>query len=92
MDGTLPSASQGLSPTSSPTPTGVMDSSPLCITAEGLFLSKNSSFQCIVVLSAGLRNNNNEGTDLFDLESDPWKSLPATTAKSQKEDYAEEIL
>ena len=61
-----------------------------CMTAEGVFLSKNSSFRCIVVLSIGLKNN--EGADLIDLDSDPWKSIPVTTTKPQKKDYAEEIL
>ena len=61
-----------------------------CMTAEGVFLSKNSSFRCIVVLSVGLKKN--EGADLIDLDSDPWKSIPVATTKPQKEDYAEEIL
>ena len=33
-----------------------------------------------------------KGTDLIDVDSDPWESPPATTAKPQKEDYAKEIL
>ena len=61
-----------------------------CMTAEGLFLSKKSSFRCIVVISVGLANN--EGADLIDLDSDPWKSIPVTTAKPQKEDYADKII
>ena len=61
-----------------------------CMTAKGVFLSKNSSFRCIVVLSVGLKNN--EGADLIDLDSDPWKSIPVTTAKPQKEDYADKII
>ena len=61
-----------------------------CMTAEGLFLSKKSSFRCTVVISVGLANN--EGADLIDLDSDPWKSIPVTTMKPQKEDYADQII
>ena len=41
------------------------------------------------VLSDGLKNN--EGADLIDLDSDLWKSIPITTMKLEKEDYAKEI-
>ena len=61
-----------------------------CMTAKGVFLSKNISFRCIVVLSVGLKYN--EGTDLIDLDSNPWKSIPVATTKPQKEDNGKEIL
>jgi hypothetical protein len=60
------------------------------MTAKEVFRSKNNSFRCIVVLSVSLKDD--EGGDLIDLESDPWKSLPGITTKPQKEDYVEEIL
>ena len=41
------------------------------------------------MLSVGLKNN--EGADLINLDSNPWKSIPVTTAKPQKKDYAKEI-
>ena len=41
------------------------------------------------MLSDGLKNN--EGADLIDLDSDLWKSIPITTMKLEKEDYAKEI-
>ena len=57
--------------------------------AESVFVSKNSSLKALVVLSAGLKNA--DGTDLIDLEGEPWKSLPVTTIRPQRVDYAEEI-
>jgi len=86
---------EGLIPAGEPTddPDGTLalpTPQATCMTAEGVFLSKNSSFRCIVVLSVGLKNN--EGADLIDLDSNPWKSIPVATTKPQKEDYAEEIL
>ena len=57
--------------------------------AESVFISKNSSLKALAVLSAGLRND--DGTDLIDLEGEPWKSLPVTTIRPQRVDYAEEI-
>ena len=85
---------EGLIPTGAPT--NDMDGTlalptpqAMCLTAKGVFLSKNQSFRCMVVFSVGLKNN--EGADLIDLDSDPWKSIPVTTTKPQKEDYAEDI-
>ena len=57
--------------------------------AESVFISKNSSLKALAVLSAGLKND--DGTDLIDLEGEPWKSLPVTTIRPQRVDYAEEI-
>jgi hypothetical protein len=88
-----PPAMEGLIPPGAPTDD--MDGTlalptpqATCLTAEGVFLSTNQSFRCIVVISVGLKNN--EGADLIDLDSDPWKSIPVTTTKPQKEDYAKE--
>ena len=57
--------------------------------AESVFISKNSSLKALALLSAGLKND--DGTDLIDLEGEPWKSLPVTTIRPQRADYAEEI-
>ena len=89
-----PPTMEGLIPTGAPTDDmdgtlALPPSQATCLAAEGVFLSKNQSFRCIVVLSVGLKNN--EGADLIDLDSDPWKSIPVTTTKPQKEDYAKEI-
>ena len=84
----FPPTMEGLIPTGAPT--NDMDGTiALPTPAKGVFLSKNQSFRCIVVLSVGLKNN--EGADLIDLDSDLWKSIPVTTTKPQKEDYAKEI-
>jgi len=85
---------EGLIPTGAPTDDmngtlALPTPQATCLTAEGVFLSKNQSVRCIVVLSVGLKNN--EGTDLINLDSNPWKSIPVTTMKPQKEDYAKEI-
>ena len=41
-----------------------------------------------MVLSVGLKND--KGSDLIDLDRDPWKSLHIVTTKRKKEDYADE--
>jgi hypothetical protein len=54
-----------------------------------VFLSKNSSLSSLIVLSVGLKND--DGTNLVDLEIDPWKNLPVNNTKPQKEDYVDKI-
>jgi len=65
-----PPTMEGLIPTGAPTDD--MDGTlalptphATSLTAEGVFLSKNQSFRCIVVLSVGLKNN--EGADLISI-------------------------
>jgi hypothetical protein len=44
----------------------------------------------LIVLCYGLQNT--DGTDLIDINEDPWKSLPVSTTKPNASDYREEVL
>ena len=60
------------------------------MSAEKIFNDKNKSMKSLIVLCCGLLNS--DGTNLIDINEDPWKSLPVATTKPSASDYKEEVI
>ena len=59
------------------------------VSAEHIFEEKNKSMKSLIVLCCGLKNS--DGTNLIDIDDDPWKSLPVATTKPNAADYKVEV-
>ena len=59
------------------------------LSAEHIFEEKNKSMKSLIVLCCGLKNS--DGTNLIDINDDPWKSLPVATTKPNAADYKAEV-
>ena len=59
------------------------------VSAEHIFEEKNKSMKSLIVLCCGLKNS--DGTNLIDIDDDPWKSLPPLTTKPNAADYKAEV-
>ena len=58
--------------------------------AEFVFNKKNKSMKYLIVLCCGLQNG--DGTDLINIDEDPWKSPPVATTKPSASYYKEEVI